>query len=888
MVIAATDRLARTRRQEYDWKQEAKGLRTWPTAPVKTLNMWITELWEEAMYGDLQQRLPRPLRSAEEQVIWEEILRSDTRHRPLDIASTAELARTSWKLLCDWRLPLDGPEWNTSEDARAFREWALKFQTRCDRNGYVSVHELFKHVAELIHGGHLTVPDEIELAGFLDMSPSQKLFLETLQEHGTRIREALPPERMKKIVRLQAVDPHMEIRAAAEWARRILENDPASAEPSFRIGIVVPGIRRLRSHFERVFSEVFHPRSWLRPDRDPKRLFHISLGIPASEYPVIQSALQILSLDMHNMPIEEVSRLILSPFLPGFDGERTARALLDIKLRERGEQYIALSSVSYLAKKKNAPFYSPALGSLLDAWQVQYADMKGQQRPGLWAESFSRLLQSGRQTMDDTGTLASTGWPGYWPPGSIEYQTCAVWEELLSGLVELDGVCKKISRQRAVSILRRMASSKIFQPESEPAPVQIMGIPEAAGLSFDHLWMLGMHDDAWPPPCEPAPFVPIRLQRKKGLWRSTPEGMLEHARMLADQLLKSAPNVIVSHPEREGDADRRISPLFAHLPAISPEELGMTTHQGLGERIQRSSSLELLEDHQGPPFDDGRAGGGTEIFKLQAACPFRAFAQVRLGAASPSLPEPGLGAKHRGLLVHRILDKIWTRLETLSALQSMSAEEETHLVQSMVQEELDREMPYRHALRNERFQHAEQSRLERMIGEWLALERKRHPFTVLGQEERQRVTIGGIDIDIREDRVDVLEDGKTVILDYKTGECKPADWEGERPDDPQLPIYAAVTDRPIAGIFFGRLKAGKVGFAGVADREGLIPGIKPHREPLPEVVGRWRKVLHQLGQEFKSGCATVDPKDPVQTCKFCSLSTLCRVGSQAMNPHAPE
>ena len=240
MVIAATDRLARTRRQEYDWKQEAKGLRTWPTAPVKTLNMWITELWEEAMYGDLQQRLPRPLRSAEEQVIWEEILRSDTRHRPLDIASTAELARTSWKLLCDWRLPLDGPEWNTSEDARAFREWALKFQTRCDRNGYVSVHELFKHVAELIHGGHLTVPDEIELAGFLDMSPSQKLFLETLQEHGTRIREALPPERMKKIVRLQAVDPHMEIRAAAEWARRILENDPASAEPSFRIGIVVP------------------------------------------------------------------------------------------------------------------------------------------------------------------------------------------------------------------------------------------------------------------------------------------------------------------------------------------------------------------------------------------------------------------------------------------------------------------------------------------------------------------------------------------------------------------------------------------------------------------------------------------------------------------------
>ena len=888
MVIAATHRLARARRQEYDWQQQERGLHTWPTAPVRTLDAWVSELWEEAMYSESQKRLRRPLRIAEEQVIWEDIIRSDARHRPLDISSTAELARTSWKLLCDWLLPLEGTEWNISEDARAFREWALEFRARCEKNRWISIHELSEHVANLIRKGHLAVPDDLELIGFLEPTPAQKLFFEVLHRHGTQIHEAPLPNRTKKAVRLRATDTHREIRIAAQWACHILQNDPGAADPSFQIGVIVPGIRRLRSHIERIFSEVFHPRSWLHPERDPKRLFNISLGLPASDYPIIQSALQILSIDVQEIPIEKVSQLLLSPFLPGFKEECTSRALLDIALRERGERYVTLSDISYLAEKKNAPFYSPVLGSLLHIWQAQHTDLKGRKRPSVWAESFSSLLQAGRQDSDgnDTGTLSGTGWPGYWPPGSIEYQTCGVWEELLSGLVELDAVCKSITRHRAVAILRRMASNKVFQPESEPAPVQVMGVLEASGLSFDYLWMLGMHDDAWPPACEPAPFVPISLQRRRGLWRSTPEGMLQNARALADRLMKSALDVIVSYPEREGDADRRLSPLFGDFPEISVKDLGIEVPQSLGEQIQCSSSLEKLEDHHGSPCDDTKYRGGTDIFKLQAACPFRAFAQLRLGATTPAFPEPGLDARGRGLLMHRILDKVWTRLGALAVLQSISMEQEADLVQSIVREELGKEVSYRSALRNERFLRMEQARLERIIREWLALERKRQPFTVLEREEQQRVTVGGISLHIREDRVDVLEDGKRVILDYKTGECTTALWEGERPDDPQLPIYATVADFPIAGIFFGQLKVGKVGFRGIADRDDMISGVQSHSEPLPAVIERWRETLNQLGQDFKAGYAIVDPKDPKQTCKFCKLTTLCRIGSRTIDSQA--
>ncbi len=347
------------------------------------------------------------------------------------------------------------------------------------------------------------------------------------------------------------------------------------------------------------------------------------------------------------------------------------------------------------------------------------------------------------------------------------------------------------------------------------------------------------------------------------------------------------------------------SPLFAGLPEVSEKDLGIDTIQSLGERIQCSSKMEIIEDHQGLPFTKAKVKGGTNLFKLQAACPFRAFAELRLGATVPGIAQPGLDARgpwsthasHPGYTLARAEDAD-------GAASLVRAGRSRSCAAGRARRALTGLTSFRRALRNKRFLRVEQARLERIIGEWLALERARNSFTVLEQEKRQDVTVGGIDlhstsadadeneseagqdatvggIDIRiqEDRVDLLESGERLILDYKTGDCKVSLWKGERPDDPQLPIYAVAADSPIAGISFGSLRMGSVNFKGIANQDIGNRGVRVSKVPLPELIGRWRETLNALGQDYKAGHAMVAPKIPGQTCRYCNLTTFCRVGS---------
>ncbi|MBW8747836.1 MAG: PD-(D/E)XK nuclease family protein, partial [Acidobacteria bacterium] len=157
--------------------------------------------------------------------------------------------------------------------------------------------------------------------------------------------------------------------------------------------------------------------------------------------------------------------------------------------------------------------------------------------------------------------------------------------------------------------------------------------------------------------------------------------------------------------------------------------------------------------------------------------------------------------------------------------------------------------------------------------QWLEYEKKRSDFTVAGVEEkRENVAFGPLELTLRADRIDRTTEG-LVLIDYKTGQAKPKSWLGDRPDEPQLPLYASLpAEEPIAAIAFATLRTGKeLQLAGFQSSVGILPKPNKHqpKEPFDKTLAGWKDVLRRLAEEFYAGHAEVNPKNYPATCEFC-------------------
>jgi probable DNA repair protein len=511
---------------------------------------------------------------------------------------------------------------------------------------------------------------------------------------------------------------------------------------------------------------------------------------------------------------------------------------------------------------------APGLARMLEA----YAEFRKRRlfevrSPSDWARAFG-------------DALALLGFPGERPLDSAEYQTLKKWHEVLAGFAGLDRVAARMGFAEALGRLQRMAADAVFEPEAPDRPIQVLGVLEAAGMVFDHLWVVGLSDEDWPMPPRANPFLPLRVQSQAGVPGASPASALQLAERRTEEWLSGAAEVVLSHPRREADRDLAPSPLIARIPERALEIPGHATWR---DAIQRAAKLERFADLRAPgPPTAYPTRGGAALLKNQAACPFRAFARHRLGAAGIESPHAGLDARERGTLVHRTLAAAWKALGTKRALTALNETELRALLASAAAGAIAGERHRRPDTLSGRFAAIEQARLVRLATAWLGCERSREDFGVLRVEDRRTVRIGPLALDLRLDRVDETADGTRIVIDYKTGKASIADIVEPRPDEPQLPLYVVGAEPGAAAAAFAQVSADAMRFVGLAREEGLLPGVETAGEAgaapsWDEQIAAWRATLEGLAREFASGHAPVAPKRRPDTCRECDLHPLCRV-----------
>ncbi len=860
-VVTPNTRLSQALVADFDSFQEEKT--AWEAADILPFGAFVERLYEDALYADIPEPLPLLLTGAQEEWLWAEAIRAAPREL-LSVADTAAQCRDAWRLLHAWRLPV----MPGNEDAQAFQDWAAAYQRRTA--GEVDAARLPDLLLQ--HLAHLKLPRLLVAYGF-DLMPTQTR--EFLAGLGVALAECKPDAKAASVSRTAFSSAREELEQAAAWARARLEergedrcqapnssNGSAASsagnsvpDTDLRIGVVVPDLQLRRREVVRVFSRTLRPGYNLPGATREALPFNVSIGIPLVQYPVVALALRLIEFSRNEISFEDASALIRSPFLGGAEGGLAARTRADVFLRRKLEATVTLPKLIAFLEKSSL---RERLEKLI---AVARDDLLSPQTPSDWARHFSALLDA-------------AGFPGERTLDSEEFQARAKLNEMLGELSRLERICPRMSFQSALSSLKRLCAQTLFQPESPGAPIQVLGILESAGLEFDHLWVSGLTDEAWPLQSRPNPFVPVALQRKAGIPEASAEGSLALDRRITDGWRSAAAEVVFSCYEKDADRTLATSPLIADLPEAN---LDLPAFPRFRDVVFAQKSLSKTEDRVAPAVTATKVKGGTRVLADQAACPFRAFARHRLAARELEAPVEGLDAAQRGSLLHALMKHLWAVLKDSSSLERDTAPAIAAAAAAAVKD-LGLEG---------RFAELERQRLAGLARDWLEVERRRPPFEVAFLEEKRAIAFAGLQFEGRIDRMDRLVDGKNAgghaLIDYKTSRApSPKHWEPPRPDDPQLPLYAVSASEDIAAVAFAKVRPGDMKLMGFSRLEGAIPGVKKAKAWAP-LLGDWKEEAERLGASFASGEARVDPKRGLQTCRNCDLQTICRV-YEKVNP----
>lgn len=853
-------RLARQIKAEWDRDQASSGARAWRPLAVQPLESWLRQQWLQRCAREA--RLRRVvLDQGQSLALWRRIIAADQQqgdYQLLQADATAALAQQARNTLLRWRQSVReeslAREFSLDPDCAAFLRWCRAFEDALDANGQATALDAIALLA-----AEPARPEQ--RVALLEFDEVPSLFDHCLQQLCAEVERPQPPAGLTHLRARAYPERGSEFRGLARWVRETAEREPQAS-----IGVVLGDMRGDRARLEYLLRREFDCL-----DTDYNSLpVNFSTGWPLAEAPVVRDALAALDTTGESLAVGELLGLLRSRFLGVHDwGDAPVQGFVT-RVFDTGREQVPVATLRNLAGQGAQP--GLRFGEILQA-QARRRDLRGADTPSVWAVRFREIL-------------ALWGWPGESGLDSLEYQQVEDFYRLLDTYASYDAVCGSLDRAAALQLLRQCCRDTVFQPQTADSRIQVLGPLEAAGLRFDHLWIFGMQAGQWPAPARPNPFLPMALQQRLAMPHASAEREWAFSAGLLEQYRRGTAHLHASYSRELDGAPELPSALLADFEWAEPEVAAAVPEAWLGQ--WRARDLERLDDRRAPvlsPVESDAIRGGSALLEDQSQCPFRAFARRRLRVEPLAEPSLALSAGERGSLLHNALFALWGELGDAGQLAALDPMAEGEVIARAIATALDA-LPAgrRHAV-GHAYCEQERQHLDRLLREWLAVERQRGDFVVAAREQSADIDLAGLSIHMRVDRVDRLADGTTLIVDYKSGRSSTGDWLGERPARPQLPLYGLASDAPVAALAFAQLRPRDCKFIGLgqnAAAQGIevdIPKAVRGRVPAQtweELCDFWRRSLEQLARDFIAGEAAVDPLGP-QSCTWCGLQPLCRV-----------
>lgn len=865
---------------------------------VQVLSQWVEQLCVrvQMLRG---QSCNRTADATTLQQLWQEAMPASSGLSPESEKRLAgRLARTADKWLHQW-CGAESSSWLDTVFFKARQSVAdsLRRTHLLDAEGWTA---LLIQILQSPEALPVALPEQIILDGFHELTRLEQTLLSALGARGIQVQIAssLPAEGTLQLHGFD--DARAELAAAAHWANQQV------AHGKQQIVVVINGLENQTQTVRRVFENVFYRgvihlnpnvNPNLNPDLNPDlnsdprtdqhSAFHIPSGEPLLDQAVIESALMLLQLSVAGprraIPFSRFSYWMLNPFWAAADKEGIGRAQLEGRLRRHGIFQLLPASLQERA----------AQAGLADELQSTIAASRAALNTDWRAEDA--LYQC----------LKAWGWPGPLVTGSRQQSAISQFVLLLERLRDQESK----SPAESLQMLRQMCQDARLKGAGGPlSPVQILSPDDAAGRRFDAAWVANLHEGNWPGSPLSNPYLPADAAQH--VPRASHEGELAWTQKLTRALRCLAPETRFSWGKQAGDTLLGPSPLLADIALSEVSESAsaelhqlLFCEQSASQHAAQDAAvpaslirwrhygehpfLKVRTDQQGKALQAAHEGlpaeaisGGAAAIGDQSALPLLSYLRHRLNARFDAMPDALADAALRGSLLHSALQRLYqpclgsTKLPDATtipaAVESALRERDAYQRLSLLQYE------------------SEKLRLIRVLEEWLEKDRQRPSFRTHALELPLEAPLLGHSIHLRADRIDELDDGSLLIIDYKSSKRATNAWARPRLGEAQLPLYARLLEGTatssgaeaeegagakakarIGGIALATVKHGECLLDGVVSNpahafdklqplEGNCRNLDKQFDDWPAAMTFWQESIDALAAEYIRGaCGNV-------------------------------
>jgi RecB family exonuclease len=687
----------------------------------------------------------------------------------------------------------------------------------------------------------------------------------------------------------------------------------AQTIPLNHIGVVVPDTEIYAPYIRQAFREIMGGAL-----DQTLSAYNISMGTPLLERSLVQAGLLPLSFWAQGEPRTLLLSMALSSYYGRWATGRDRIAQADCVWRAQGID----AGLSSLLRVLSDP---PAISRPARLASESFAD--GHERAGQPPELFARL-NGGEPTLEEAlrAFVQVSG-----RTGSQWVRTLETFFDAVGFPVTLDeadtgayrhlrAILKRIREDLKgtymgltdfIGVLHHLLSEELVHISgSEEAGIQVVGIIESRGLSFEKLYVLGLSAGSLPRPVRPLPFLDVwERHRVQG---ATTESQFRFAQEAFSHLLACAPHVTLIRPEEESAEPLAPSAFWAQ--AVTEETRHVIDVWNAPDvvwaravwlqRAKKGLERPAVFPPADPPVEGLLLSKTVSVSHLSTAflCPFRFYVETILQVFPLDELIIGISPLDRGNRLHKVLALFTRRCRD----EGLAGGTDRAAMETILKACSDEALvscgcgKARHTGKDALGQHGwtmegrrwmgDKSEVPGLLTQWLDLELKRldEGWRWLCEESSfDGLTFAGWPFSVsgRIDRIDYHKDKGFMLWDYKSGEHPTRQAVVEYLIDPQIPAYVqAAREHRIA-------KVEKELGPSVHISGGYItlktPSAVTHKEITPiggswdKVLKRWEKAVARLGKVLASGQFRAEPypvSDGVgqeRACQYCPYRPLC-------------